>query len=1485
MKSLEYIQSLRKLLIDGISTAGSIEQHILELLEDHATDLAAVFDELKATSEARQKVQSGKVTLDEQECEINKEFIDETLRLSDALELNELSSAELLYEGSQSAARYDRSPFDCAVYLHHAKRQTLLDTVRLIIEHAVDETSSDTHEGIQALVDSIMAKDPKQFASRCLKSMQQCRDSLDKMVAAQKRDTLVGSSLISDDASTIRIALLQEHQTIALILCNMCRLCPQHSDFVTALLKLLKVQEQWSDLVSHQIIIVMKNIQTLAVLEELQPTSELVSAVSTAFRSWLSILVVKEDDKWQCVAIQSILQLLLATELNGLCKEFDDISGSFDYDMDILAVVRSANEHLALQHMITAVMFAASDVEVDHPFRVFFTESALTHYQPHTEGIDNTLVSNTLNDSIRLFIQSFIVNLADELKELRLQQEDAILAAEHDETSTAPEPSNHVELFCGVIYTVYKDRPDLTREFWDDKDSDLYGFIAWASHAQSASSIYSFFTMLGVLSAGSYGAAGASEFLDSDSPMQDAVHMRPAPSVTWPFIFDSLKYYVRSLDRSQAPTSYQDPLEIDSQNTLILKSYLFQICSTIRYLPTPDILEVYKRHDCLTIFFQLLSCRLPPELHIELLETMAAFARNKEIQLRIWPLLEQWLHTIDVNSHSYFLASVGARRKQVIVRPLLCLQTFTSIGPGVAIAMVDLLTALIIDPMSGALPFPENLGDSSRHSGIEDYTDYVFDTLQKTQKADDLDVLQRIKLSQACLHYIARSLSSFDIGLVNLVRAGSEQVDKLIATSSLRQYLVLHPGTRALQRLMAASNQSVLFQTLQNHNVADVIIRKKLEGPVSLVLNIIDLALRKNSIFSEFVLPQLPSNTSYGLTPLDAAMSDNTDVLVQIVILCVSSSEEVALHANQLLSFILKTSTSQARTRLMAALVSVDQSKAILHGFIDLIENSEAVKSTRIVILETILHDLTSSRTTASVAHLFLGFAISSPLSISAGSESGQIGSGTSLFHSMVSLIAPENGEATIVHSLHDFDIDTLRVTSLMAQIIAEAVENPLTSSIALDTLRTEEAVSRLLSCEATINEFDSSGLTPEYDDSIYLFLARRAAVQTIAAKNLLDLHIRESTAAFKDALRLQTTPRITGILQRSSVLLSDFLDVLSCDLIVPEPQRKWLIYDSKEYLPFVDFNDKDSAAVVKLALDLRYSQLPATSEAAAIELRNVGAVEKELIYRYVQQVLAIGATRIRLVSCLQSWSALAALSLQFMANEIPTDVSLLANDLLQKLFIKLPALQDSEVETANTVTESISLIMSRSCIRTHPREIHGFCYREALTAIQNPASTYVQREHLYMVCIEYLDALFGLPDNSESLKKAASTAKIGSDRLLTILTQDMTFSSELLKISACVLMDLLARACSQVNAYWFYTTFQRSNLLKRFYDHFSQTVANGRHSDNENEDFDRQFDLVLRLSMDKECVRELVSRTTILQQLMTSPDLNLDGKTPYRHD
>jgi nuclear pore complex protein Nup205 len=207
---------------------------------------------------------TGKLKIKDDEYSLNQDFVDSTLKLADELELDEIEAAKVLLEAESDMEVMDRSLLECGIIRFHQQRKYLLDCMRLCIDLTNDEDLEEEVSDVMgeiteslvfgAAVPGGQAVTPGKFVPRCLAAMADIRGWLqrinEKVATAnmmyQSRPAM--PSELEENIEFSRYSLIQQHESLAFILCAAIE--KHHSDVThfKDLLSLLKKTDRYDQM-------------------------------------------------------------------------------------------------------------------------------------------------------------------------------------------------------------------------------------------------------------------------------------------------------------------------------------------------------------------------------------------------------------------------------------------------------------------------------------------------------------------------------------------------------------------------------------------------------------------------------------------------------------------------------------------------------------------------------------------------------------------------------------------------------------------------------------------------------------------------------------------------------------------------------------------------------------------------------------------------------------------------------------------------------------------------------------------------------------------------------------------------------------------------------------------------------------------------------------------------------------------------------------
>lgn len=224
---------------------------------------------------------------------------------------------------------------------------------------------------------------------------------------------------------------------------------------------------------------------------------------------------------------------------------------------------------------------------------------------------------NVLMLQLEVFVEGFISNLPDVLRKLRVEED------EQRQLSQAHEQDLDLERFLLIIAYAYEGRPDAAEAFWSDPDSNLAGFMHWASRRASTPLVSAFCEMLQSIAENDDCATSAHEFLQDDS-QHSSGKMRKTLSLTWSQIFRELLFFSGKIRerptpaqshfyRGGKPTSEQ--AETEPESAMMLECYLRLITKlSSRSEVARQFLLKHSDFNLVELLYQLASSSIPARL-------------------------------------------------------------------------------------------------------------------------------------------------------------------------------------------------------------------------------------------------------------------------------------------------------------------------------------------------------------------------------------------------------------------------------------------------------------------------------------------------------------------------------------------------------------------------------------------------------------------------------------------------------------------------------------------------------------------------------------------------------------------------------------------------------------------------------------------------------------------------------------------------------
>lgn len=239
LRALEGLQALHGELV-------AVRQHRLDnlqtleaLLEAHTEAFKKLLDKPSRNSANRTSLGSNKIVKTaDAEYKVNDEFVNETLKVADDLDLDEFEAGRILLDcvAEGDPESQSRPLWDCGVIRFHQERRFLLDCMRLCIEISDDEELDEAlRDAFGAAVEDKIFGVPragptnsgapsKRIVQRCMEAMQNVKAMLHNIVErAAARNLLEQVNLMKapegqETFEFSKSSLVEQHECLSVIL-------------------------------------------------------------------------------------------------------------------------------------------------------------------------------------------------------------------------------------------------------------------------------------------------------------------------------------------------------------------------------------------------------------------------------------------------------------------------------------------------------------------------------------------------------------------------------------------------------------------------------------------------------------------------------------------------------------------------------------------------------------------------------------------------------------------------------------------------------------------------------------------------------------------------------------------------------------------------------------------------------------------------------------------------------------------------------------------------------------------------------------------------------------------------------------------------------------------------------------------------------------------------------------------------------------------
>ncbi|OAA62036.1 nuclear pore complex subunit [Niveomyces insectorum RCEF 264] len=1110
--TLEAFQALHRELVAVCEYRNDGLDILNVALEDHAEQFRNLISKKPRKQESRKAVESGKITIKDEDYSINKEFQDYALQLADELDLDEIEAAGLLLDAKDDMVTLGRPLLECGLIQFHQQRKYLLDCMRLCIKLADDpelDPNLQTFFGDYVAENIYVVARPGQPAApadtqivpRCMAAMQEIRTWLQKLGDRATAASVLQERLPADVQEMFdfsRMSLLQQHEGVVMIVCGAVgKRHVRRSDF-ESFLKLLQKWDRYDSLLVHLFPILALHIRIFGSPDGVCDLEEV--------RKLNDIVVRREDDNaWQLPSLRAAVCAWWVAEYSGWYADDMGIPpGNIDLDKEDGERADLFSDCLE-EGALDFILSVSSDVEAKDwqdptPSGVQLWLQRKCPPLPSDSVPFSDYFRVAVMEQLEGFVDAFISNLPDIIRQLRVEED------EQRQLSQTHEQSLELERFLLIIAHAYEGRPEAAEAFWADPESNLAGFMQWASHRASTPLVSAFCEMLRSVSGNEASANAAHDFLlDEVSTTTSTGRIRKSQSLTWHQIVKELAFFttrIRSHTGAAPAVTYRggkpsdEQEEAEPESAIMLGCYLRLIArvstnsSTARFFLLND-----EELMLVATLFGLASLPVPGPLRACVFTALKALLSDKELDMsyNLWECVENFMA-------GRYIQQPQQQTLANTTTPAHYMDGFfTEIGREFEqpYAFIQLLLVLVTpssdqSPLNDALPFPETLGATTRIPGIEPYVDFVLGANLGNKQANNTGTKQQQQaLRLAALDFAFVCLDTFNEDLILIANETAIPVDNAIATTDLATYVKLHPFARVMEWIYNNSVVEAIFGAI--HEEPAEIGNASPDSPLILgiirAVEIISKILDLQDTYVDLVRQVIRSQADDRRKPVSAAYSyfeeaiaNHLGLMVDLGSFCGLGHPTLTLACLKLLE---KISTSSKlisawnpgpgrhahRNKAVVALEKDGAADVIAGAFVSEmiapldpgLEADAPNYSIKTYILDFLYACLQASPDRPTVAHLLLGF----KCNVDTLDVGPSFQDRTSLFHNLIRVLfeTPFGDEAL---GMRRWLILLKHKTMRIFQVLWRS---PLSSRIVLDDLRENNCAFHLLLREVTAQD------------------------------------------------------------------------------------------------------------------------------------------------------------------------------------------------------------------------------------------------------------------------------------------------------------------------------------------------------------------------------------------------------------------------------
>ena len=1414
---------------------------------------------------------------------MNDQFRETAEQVADTLDLDEIESARLLIESGDDVHRFDRSKAASAVIHFHERRLFILECIRLLLEQSQNlegiESVRDIAGQLIGLILEIKdgpARNGSLYTQKCLNAMAGIEKWLHALGERHQGNIALGQTVRSEYTEVLEFqqsSLAEQHESLGAIVTYLIKAGHTGVENFYKLLDYLPKLDRWNSIAVHYVPMMTAFVSQFG-------SSDGGGTLREARMLNSKILDNKDKMPWILRNLQAAMITWWLSEYSGWYIEQPTGSPVQNVNLEAEAQARSEAFSQALRDgAFECTLTICSHVfpeEWYDPARTGLVDLLLRESVPLPAELPlySTYFQQLIMEQFEAFIDTFVTNMPDTLRRFKLEEDDQRKKLRSGfPIDGVTEQAFHLERFLMIISFAFGHRADAAQAFWGDLDSNLYGFLLWASRRLSTPCVSAFCEMLSSISEGEESAGSAHRFL-LDEGNAVAAKIRRSTSLSWAQIFAELSLYIfKSREQPLANRSTNiygrtpnaDAID-EPESAYMLESYLrltTHLCGESAEVRSWIMNQ--SNFPILEMLFQLCNSTVPSRLQACAFKLIRNILTDKsvEIGMVVWTTLDHWV--------SGAFSSHNLPRPPKATTPAAWVEevTFGAIAGSFeqTCEFICLLQSLVRPavPNTGLndqLPFPETLGSAYRMSGIEPYIDFVFDRIFASKLPHGEDQLQHRIMTLNILSFAVLCLRTFNEDLVVLANRSTMAVDEAMNTSSLLAYVRLHPFTRVMEWMF---NDRVLYQLFASaeYKIEEVSIASP-DSPLILSLlrtiEVMNLVIDLQSTYLDVVRPlvklQSAGRKQSVLNPSLASFEDTValkmDLIVALGLYSGIGNQELTVSSLELLGKLACSRKLNIQAtpglnqklygnRLISAVEQHDDIDPIAKSLcrameLDLREMNQGPSASgciiKSVILDFLMQCLSYSPDTPTLAHALLGFACKGT---TVYVEDGSLfEKKESLFHAVLNLAIeyPDGNEGSL-------QAWTLGMKQKGLQILSILWTSPLTSLLTMQQLQVDESLFALFLRQRMLEPhtvFDGRSVTDlgffytESAEALEHYLWYRCLLfeYTSTAIRLAVDDGASSLLARIFSTLLGSTSMPDGE-QRPNPTIFDLFDFIELDIDGDSPMPQL------SYFADLDFGISMGIELQKPMKSFDVKMIHEMIALRANGLRKSGRFqdpneeqradeEAQRILRYFQTVNSRRALAFASLQTTRAWAELLILSIGTCSLDSAGRAALI----LQALQLITPKLDDYASTNVRHAIDIAKLILallfqldfqasaldrSRAGDVANDRLFQVF--RTALRAVNRPNVDMQLREVLYKICYRYLGGMAVVSDAPIRQRHGIQTIRSTGEKTMDVVCDDAFGASAACRISALLLLDSLAGVAKVDKSNYIVDSLVRTNFLQ----------------------------------------------------------------------